>query len=299
MHTLSPPPSISTIPPVLLQTTTPIHTPPIITDAPTITIAVPESNALTVVQLRVTKLEKDVSELKKIDHYAEALASLKSQVPMVVEYYLGSKIAPEPSKIQTSTIDLKPESEKSASEIRKIKKEHAEKLKLSKYTIKSTDKATLKEYDQKSVLYQTMNENKSFNRNPTNHALYHALMEALIEDENAMDKGVADIGKKTKRRRTKESESSMKPSTTKETSRGRAPTKSSKTGKFATVQEPIEEPIAEVVMDDLETTANEDVVNDADHHQDYVAPKTNKPSRDTWFKQPPRPPTPDPEWNKR
>ncbi|GKA14094.1 hypothetical protein Tco_0693740 [Tanacetum coccineum] len=67
-------------------------------------------------------------------------------------------------------------------------------------------------------------------------------MEALIEDENAMDKGVADTikdhkrkhddneddddedpsagpnqGTKTKRRRTKESESSQKPSTTKET----------------------------------------------------------------------------------
>ncbi|GKG33689.1 hypothetical protein Tco_0433848, partial [Tanacetum coccineum] len=61
-----------------------------------------------------------------------------------------------------------------------------------KYTIKSTDKAALKEYDQKSTLYQTMHENKSFNRNPANHALYYALMEALIEDKNAMDKGVAD-----------------------------------------------------------------------------------------------------------
>ncbi|GKA82276.1 hypothetical protein Tco_0789024 [Tanacetum coccineum] len=56
----------------------------------------------------------------------------------------------------------------------------------------------------------------------------------------------------------------MKPSTTKETSRGRAPTKSSKTGKSATAHEPIKDPVAEVVMDDLETTANEDVVNDAD-----------------------------------
>ncbi|GJR91776.1 putative reverse transcriptase domain-containing protein [Tanacetum coccineum] len=34
-----------------------------------------------------------------------------------------------------------------------------------------------------------MNDNKSFNRN---HVLYHALMEALIEDQNAMDKGVSD-----------------------------------------------------------------------------------------------------------
>ncbi|GJT13124.1 hypothetical protein Tco_0860166 [Tanacetum coccineum] len=72
---------------------------------------------------------------------------------------------------------------------------------------------------------------------------YHALIEALIEDENAMDKGVADTvkdhkrkhddddeddndkvppagpnqSKKIKRRRTKESESSKKPSITKET----------------------------------------------------------------------------------
>ncbi|GJY96901.1 hypothetical protein Tco_0513811, partial [Tanacetum coccineum] len=168
--TLLPPPSASTIPPVLLQTTTPIPTPPITTEAPTITTVVPESDALIAVQLR-----------------------------------------------------------------------------------------------------------KSYN-----HALYHALMEALIEDENAMDKGVADTvknhkrqydddedddedpsggpnqGKKTKRRRTKESESSMKPSTTKETSKAKAPTKSSK-----------------------------------------PAPKINKPCKDTWFKQPPRPHTPDPEWNKR
>nr|GEU93496.1 retrovirus-related Pol polyprotein from transposon TNT 1-94 [Tanacetum cinerariifolium] len=55
----------------------------------------------------------------------------------------------------------------------------------------------------------------------------------------------------------------------------------SKTGKSATTNEPIEEPIAKVVMDDLETNENEDVVNDADHPQDDVAPKTDKSSRDT------------------
>ncbi|GJU37139.1 hypothetical protein Tco_1185493 [Tanacetum coccineum] len=192
---------------------------------------------------------------------------------------------------------------------------------MSKYTIKSTDKAALKEYDQKSTLYQTMHENKSFNRNPSNHALYHALMEALIEDENAMDKGVADTvkdhkrrhdddddedppagpnqDKKTKRRRTKESESSKKPSTTKETSKGKAPSKSSKPGKFASTKERVKEPIAEVVMDDAVNTAGEDVVRNNDQPQDTSEPKTyNTPNQD-WFKQPPRPPTPDPEWNKR
>ncbi|GKE04602.1 hypothetical protein Tco_1396620, partial [Tanacetum coccineum] len=102
------------------------------------------------------------------------------------------KPAPEPSNIQTLTTDLELEFEKISLEIRKIKKELAEKQKMPRYTIKSTDKAALKEYDQKSALYQTMNENKTINRNHANHALYHAFMEALIEDENAMDKGVSD-----------------------------------------------------------------------------------------------------------
>nr|GEV00070.1 hypothetical protein [Tanacetum cinerariifolium] len=246
------------------------------------------------VSLRVAKLEKDVSELKKIDHSAEALATLKSQVLTVVYNYLGSKfgdvlqkemqkhvadliqihsvkLAPELTKIQTAIVDLEQESEKSPLEIHKIKREQAEKQKMSKYAIKSTDKAILKEYDQKSALYQTMHENKSFNRNLTNHALYHALIEALIKDENAMDKRVADT---TKRRRTKESESSKKPSTTKETSKGKAPSKSSKTGKSAAAKEPVEEPIAEVVMDDAVNTASVDVVRDDDQPQDTLEPKT-------------------------
>ncbi|GKB53524.1 hypothetical protein Tco_0904277, partial [Tanacetum coccineum] len=213
---------------------------------------------------------------------------------------------------------------KSASEILKIKKKQAKNQKMPKYTIKSTDKVTLKEYDQKSALYQTMHKNKSFNRNHANHRLYHALMEALIEDENAIDKGVADIvkdhkrkhddddddddedpsarpnqGKMTKRIRTKEFESSKKPFTTKETSKGKTPSKSSKTHKTATSKEPVKEPIAEVVMDDPVNTAAKDVVIDVDQpHDDSTQAKDKNPKQD-WFKQPPRPSTPDLEWNKR
>ncbi|GJS82781.1 hypothetical protein Tco_0749322 [Tanacetum coccineum] len=291
----------------------------------------------------IAKLEKDVSELKTVDHSTEALAILKSQVPSVVDNYLGSKVGDvfqkelkkhttdliqkyslqqfsESSKKQTPTVDLEQGSEKSASEILQIKREQAEKQQKPKFTIKSTDKAALEEYDLKSALYQSMHANKSFNRNPANHRLYHALMEALIEDENAMDKGVADTvkdhkrkhdddeddddedppagpnqGKKTKRRRTKESESSKKPSSTKETPKGKAPTKGSKTGKSASAKEPVEEPIAEVVMDD----AGDDVARDDNQPQDTSEPKTRKTLNPDWFKQPPRPPTPDPEWNKR
>ncbi|GJT61320.1 hypothetical protein Tco_1004853 [Tanacetum coccineum] len=270
--TTLPPPSISTTPFVPQQTTTSIPTPTITTDAPTITTAVLESEALFAVQLRVAKLEK--------------------------------------------RFDLEQESEKTPSNILKIKKEQAEKQKMPKFTIKPTDKATLKEYDQKSALYQTMHANKSFNRNPANHRLYHAIMEALIEDENAMDKGVADTvqdhkrkhddddkdppagpnqGKKAKRRRTKESESSKKSSTTKETPKGKASSKGSKTGKSALAKEPVEEPIVEVVIDD----AGDDEVHDDDQPQDASEPKISKTPNPEWFTQPLSPPTPDPKWNKR
>ncbi|GJT49732.1 hypothetical protein Tco_0975889 [Tanacetum coccineum] len=246
------------------------------------------------VPLRVAKLEKDVFELKNVDHSAATIATLKSQVPTVVDNYLGSKLALKSSKIKTPIVNLEKRSEKSASKILKMKREQPEKQQTPKFTIKSTDKATLKEYDQKSALYQTMHANKSFNRILVNHKMYHALMEALIEDENAMDKGVADRGKQTKRRRTKESKSSKKPSTTKETPKGKALSKGSKTDKSASTEEPVEEPIAEVVMDD----ASEDVVRDDDPPQDASEPKTGKTLNLEWFTQPPRPPTPDPEWNK-
>ncbi|GJV33300.1 retrovirus-related pol polyprotein from transposon TNT 1-94 [Tanacetum coccineum] len=153
----------------------PIPTPLITTDAPTITTAIPESDALSTVQLRVEKLEKDVFKLNKIDHSGKALATLN----LIQKYSV--KPAPESSKIHTSTINLEQESKKSALEILKIKKEQAEKQKMPKYTIKSTDKAAFKE-------------------NPANHILYHALIEALIEDDNAMDKGVANIVKDHKRK---------------------------------------------------------------------------------------------------
>ncbi|GJX63550.1 hypothetical protein Tco_0296450 [Tanacetum coccineum] len=200
------------------------------------------------------------------------------------------KPAPKSSMIQTPTINLEQESEKSASKILKIKKEQAEKHKMPKYTIKSIDKATLKEYDQKSALYQTMHENKSFNRNPANHRLYHALMEALIEDENAMDKGVADTVKDHKQKLDDDDDDEDPP----ETPKGKTPSKGSKTSKFAFAKELVEEPITEVVMDD----ANKDVVRDDNQLQDTFEPKIAKTLNLEWFTQPPRPPTPDPEWNK-
>nr|GFA74179.1 hypothetical protein [Tanacetum cinerariifolium] len=215
--TLSPP-SVFTTPvvitiPHLQQQATPIPTPPIITIAPTLTTtvsaiisstgsfagadlpvlepldgALPLGVSLVVDETVVVSVGAlvviggvgigvDVSELKIIYHSSKALVVLKSDVPIVLENYI---------------VELEKEYEKTPSEIIKIKREQAKKQKMPKYTIKSTDKATLKEFDHKSTLYYTMHENKSFNRNLANYMLYHALMEALIKDEDAMDKEVVD-----------------------------------------------------------------------------------------------------------
>ncbi|GJU41386.1 hypothetical protein Tco_1194343 [Tanacetum coccineum] len=227
-----------TITPILQQQSIPIPTPPITTEAPTFTTSVPEIPTITTaafnsVQLRVADLEKDVTELKKVDHSTKILATIRSQVPAVVNEYLGSSLGD-----------------------------------------------ALHKYDLKHALFQSMNDSKSFIKHPTNQALYHALMEVLIMDEEAMDKGVADSlkqqkrphgdkdedpsagpnqGKKTKRRRTKESDSSKNTSTTKETSKGKALTKGSKAGNSATAEETVEEPINELIMDDMDNIAAEEI----------------------------------------
>nr|GEW77497.1 hypothetical protein [Tanacetum cinerariifolium] len=202
----------------------------------------PPPSITTTPYLRVAKLEKDVSDLKKIDISAKALGALQTQVPSIVDNYIGSKIL-------------------------KIKREQAKKQQTLKFIIKSTDQATLNEYDQKSALYQ------------------------IIKHDDEDPSARSNQGKKIKRRRTKESESSKNPSTTKETSKGKTPSKGSKTGKSASAKEPVKEPIADVVMDDV----GDDVVCDDDQPYDTSEPKTAKTRNLEWFTQPARPSTPDPE----
>ncbi|GJW70674.1 retrovirus-related pol polyprotein from transposon TNT 1-94, partial [Tanacetum coccineum] len=140
--------------------------------------------------LRVANLEKDVSELKKIDHSTEAFVVLKTQVPFVIDNYLGSKVP----KKQTPTVNLEQESKKSPSEILKIKKEQAEKQKMPQFTIKSTNK------DESAIDKGVVDTVKDHKRKHDDD-----------EDDNDEDPLAGpNQGKKKKRRRTKESESSKK-----------------------------------------------------------------------------------------
>ncbi|GJT73587.1 hypothetical protein Tco_1032873 [Tanacetum coccineum] len=153
--------------------------PPINTEATTITTSLPEITPFIALQLRVARLEQEMSEVKKTDHSADVLASIKSQVPTSIKNQ---------------------ESEKSPKEIIRIKREQGEEKQDSTYSIRSTDKVALEEYDLKSALFKHMNKNKTANRNPANYHLYHAQMEALIADEDVMDKEVTVKVKDHKRK---------------------------------------------------------------------------------------------------
>ncbi|GKE97392.1 hypothetical protein Tco_0020743 [Tanacetum coccineum] len=112
--------------------------PPINTESTTITTSLPEITPFIALQLRVARLEQEMSEVKKTDHSADVLASIKSQVPTVVDKYLGTKLDDALLKIlERHTADLiekysalpgpksikNQESEKSPKEIIRIKRE--------------------------------------------------------------------------------------------------------------------------------------------------------------------------------
>ncbi|GJV08828.1 hypothetical protein Tco_1346484 [Tanacetum coccineum] len=166
-----------------------VTTPPINTEATSITTTLPEITSFIALQLRVAKLEQDMSEVKKTDHSAAVLDSIKSYVP-TVKYF----VLPDPESIKNQ------ESKKSLKEIIRIKREQGEKKQESTYTIRLTDKVALEEFDLKSALFKHMNKNRTANRNLANYHLYHALMEALIADEDAIDKEVKDRVKDHKRK---------------------------------------------------------------------------------------------------
>ncbi|GJX43850.1 hypothetical protein Tco_0260526 [Tanacetum coccineum] len=122
-----PPHSVSTISPVLQQTTTPIPTPPITTEAPPITTVL------------------------------DPLPTIAQRVPSMVNEYLEPKglfgRRNYQCVLQKHTKELRHEfSQKEVLEIRKIKNEQAEKQQMPKYLVKSSDKVALDENDQKSLL---------------------------------------------------------------------------------------------------------------------------------------------------
>nr|GEX61354.1 hypothetical protein [Tanacetum cinerariifolium] len=134
--------SVSTITCVLQQTTTPIPTPPITTEAPSV-VTVPD--LLHEIVQRESVLEKDVQELKQFNYYDALVESIRSQ--------------------------LSETSQKDVSEIHKTKQETPTKENIPKFTATPYDQAAEAEFKE-SVLEKDVQELKQFN-------YYDALAESI------------------------------------------------------------------------------------------------------------------------
>ncbi|GJW67341.1 hypothetical protein Tco_0121765 [Tanacetum coccineum] len=146
--------------------------PPINTEATTITTSLPEITPFIALQLRVARLEQEMSEV------------LERHTADLIEKY---SVLPGPESVKNQ------ESEKSPKEIIRAKKEQGEEKQDSTYSIRSTDKVDLEEFDLKSALFRHMNKIKSANRNTTaNYRLIPHAHEAFdIHMKMIMDKEVA------------------------------------------------------------------------------------------------------------
>nr|GEZ35806.1 hypothetical protein [Tanacetum cinerariifolium] len=183
--------------------------------------------------------------------------------------------------------------------------EQAGKEQKTKYIITLFDTAELQEFDQKRTLFETMTKNKSFNKNTNHKAIYHALMESILEDEDAIDKGIADKSNKRKpddadrdegppagsnqglkKKKTSQDDEPLKKAKSSETFKGTTKSQPKSTGKSAQA----EEIVFEVGDTQVPQNLGEDMGNADEPHVVMDDPND-------WFNNSEWPTTPDPEWN--
>ncbi|GJX18377.1 hypothetical protein Tco_0221054 [Tanacetum coccineum] len=202
---------------------------------------------------------KDVQELKEADNTITLRASLRSEIPSTVNTYLGFSLGDALHKVMNQLPKFLP---KAVSDFATL-------------VIQST-----------TIRFEKIDKSRSYQTHDKHQALYDALLNSLILDDD-IARGQANAekvlrkrdcneedpsagpnqGKKTKRSKTKESEPSKKSSTSKESSRGKSPGKTSKFGKSLTAEEPVEELVFEMASDDIDQTVD-DVVKDVDQPHD-------------------------------
>ncbi|GKA96166.1 retrovirus-related pol polyprotein from transposon TNT 1-94 [Tanacetum coccineum] len=243
-----------------------VNAPPINIEAIAIITTLPEITSFIALQLRVAKLKQDMSEVKKTNQSAAVLASIQSQVPTVVDKYLGTK--------------------------------------LDDALLKTLERHTTNLVEKYFVLPAL--------------ELYHALMEALIEDENAMDKEVADKvkGPQKKGERhdsmcfgscsrppSKDSEQSTKNKLDSNTSAAKQPpAHTSSAWQITNTRDTPPGPSMQTSDHQFEQSSDDNPITDEGHvsdPEDTDNAHIPKVPAATWFKPIPeeeRPATPEPEW---
>ncbi|GJT37347.1 retrovirus-related pol polyprotein from transposon TNT 1-94 [Tanacetum coccineum] len=253
---------------------------PTTTKATTSTTVVLDSKTFTALHQRNTNFEKEVKELKDVDNSTKVISKIHSEVPKAVKEYLGSSMDDVMHKlIQKNVADI-----------------------IKEYYVL--------EFDQKITLFETMTKSKSFNKSLKQRALFHAIMESILEDEDAMNKGVAEKLKKRKpddadkdkgpsagldqglkrqktSKDTKQSKKAKLTESSKGTSKGTSKSQPKSIGKSA--------PAEETVFETGDTQGPHNLGKDIGNIDE--PPVVNVDPND-WFKKPERPPTSDPKWNK-
>ncbi|GJX52934.1 hypothetical protein Tco_0281303 [Tanacetum coccineum] len=295
--------------------------PPINTEATTLTISLPEITPFIALQLRVARLEQEISEVKKTDHSADVLASIRSQVPTAVDNYLGTKLDDALLKVlERHTTDLiekysvlpgpesvkNQESEKSPKEIIKAKKEQGEEKQDSTYSIRSTDKnkmpcdkevsdklKTTKEKHDSDELIKMMKKLKAFKLDQTRVGQQREgdLILPLLGQLNLLRKMMTKV-----QRKPRESEASASKQHPTLSSTGWQITDTREAGVDSSMHR--SDPESEHSEQSSDDISKQDEGNDSDM-EDTDNAHIPKVSTTTWFKPIPeseRPATPEPEW---
>ncbi|GJX12978.1 hypothetical protein Tco_0204736, partial [Tanacetum coccineum] len=159
-----------------------------------------------------------VKELKQADHSIAILASIRSQIPSVVEDYLGLSL-PDALKKNFPPKSL-PQAAKEALE--KTPPSLGQSSSQELYDVLTwsmlLDEATMKEGDKPDKVIKKRD---------------------YRDDQDEDPLAGSNKGKKIKKRRCNEFELSKKTSTTKESSKGKSLAKTSKSGKSVTAEEPV------------------------------------------------------------
>nr|GEW97967.1 hypothetical protein [Tanacetum cinerariifolium] len=218
---------------------------------------------------RVTNLEKDLSEIKQVDQYAQALSS----IPAIVDRYMDKKLGEAINKaIQAYNFDCRKEAQ-------------AEKMKSSYEAV-----ATLFEFELTKILINKMEKNKSFDIADYKRVLYDALVKSYNIDKDIFESyGEVFSLKRTRDDNDKDQDPFAR------SDRGTKRRKSSKeaepsrdSSKSAHTEEPSH-------VEDLGMQQDLEFVTGNNDEQ----PADMEVTKADWFKKLEQPPTPYPDWSKR
>nr|GEY00775.1 hypothetical protein [Tanacetum cinerariifolium] len=164
--TIPPPLSVTSIILVIQQQSTPIPTPPITTVALVVTTIL---DPLLVIIQRVYVIEKDIQELKEVDHTTTLLASLRSEIQLAQVDY---KDVIEES-VQANFINEKA--------LEKTLIVLAQSSSQAQSSLKAAE--SLSEYELKMILYEKMDKSCSYLTHDKHQALFYALLNSMCLDD--------------------------------------------------------------------------------------------------------------------